>query len=73
MRQFVAHGSNGVLVAPDDADGFADAVIGLFADEARRTSMQGAAMLSARRECWDARVPVCRAAFRSATQQTRDR
>ena len=73
MRQFVDHGSNGVLVAPDDADGFADAVIGLFGDEARRTAMQGAAMLSARRECWDARVPACRAAFRSATQQTRDR
>jgi glycosyltransferase involved in cell wall biosynthesis len=73
MRQFVEHGSNGVLVAPDDADGFADAVIALYRDDERRAAMGGNAIVRARNECWDNRVPACRAAFRSATQQTRDR
>lgn len=73
MRQFVEHGSNGVLVAPDDADGFADAVIALYRDDERRAAMGGEAIVRARHECWDDRVPACRAAFRSATQQTRDR
>jgi len=73
MRQFVEHGSNGVLVAPDDADGYADAVIALYRDDERRAAMGGNAIVRAREECWDNRVPACRAAFRSATQQTRDR
>ena len=73
MRQFVEHGSNGVLVAPDDADGYADAVIALYRDDGRRAAMGDEAIVRARNECWDNRVPACRAALRSATHQTWDR
>ncbi len=72
MRQFVQHGQNGLLVAPDDAESYADAVIELLQDADRLQSMRQAAVAGASRESWEARVPACRAAFAYATRHAQD-
>lgn len=43
MREAVHHGATGLLVAPNNAEAFASAVLGLLSDEPRRCAMGAAA------------------------------